>query len=129
MPDPQPDGEESVDQHREPLVEAALAFHELDTIPFLIPGHKQGRALDPRTRGELGANIHRFDVSTTNGLADRLARGGILKDAQRLAAEAWRADEVFFLVNGSTSSLQVSISAVAGPGDELLIARNLHKAA
>jgi len=82
MADPHAD----LDQDREPLIEAALAFHELATIPFLIPGHKQGRALDQRTRRELGENIHRFDISTTNGLDDRLARGGIVKHAQRRVA-------------------------------------------
>jgi arginine/lysine/ornithine decarboxylase len=117
------------DHSREPIVEAALAYHERDALTFLIPGHKQGRGLDPRTRRELGGDIYRFDMASQSGLDDRLARNGVLKEAQELAADAWGADQVMFLVNGSTSSLQVAISATVGPGDEILVARNLHKAA
>jgi len=118
-----------MDHAREPIVEAALAYHQRDSLTFLIPGHKQGRALDQRTRHELGGDMYRFDMASQSGLDDRLARQGVLSEAQELAADAWGADQVMFLVNGSTSSLQVSISAVVGPGDEILVARNLHKAA
>jgi arginine/lysine/ornithine decarboxylase len=68
-------------------------------------------------------------MASQNGLDDRLARKGVVSAAQELAAEAWGADQVMFLVNGSTSSLQVSISATVGPGEKILVARNLHKAA
>src|SRR3954468_24401818 len=131
-------GSNGKDHSREPIVQgapaypargAALAYHERGSLTFLIPGHKQGRAVDERTRRELGDDMYRFDMASQSGLDDRLARRGVLSEAQELAADAWGADQVMFLVNGSTSSLQVSISAVVGPGDEILVARNLHKAA
>src|SRR3954468_8409071 len=117
------------DQSQEPIVEAALAYHDSGALTFLIPGHKQGRGLDERTRRELGGDMYRFDMASQSGLDDRLARKGVVNASQELAADAWGADQVMFLVNGSTSSLQVAISAAVGPGETILVARNLHKAA
>src|SRR3954449_8417638 len=122
-------GSNGNDPSSEPIVEAALAYHERGSLTFLIPGHKQGRAVDERTRRELGGDMYRFDMASQSGLDDRLARRGVMSEAQELAADAWGADQVMFLVNGSTSSLQVAISAAVGPGEKLLVARNLHKAA
>src|SRR4051794_16861469 len=74
-------------------------------------------------------DMYPFDMASQSGLDDRLARHGVVSEAQELAADAWGADQVMFLVNGSTSSLQVAISATVGPGQKLLVARNLHEAA
>src|SRR3954451_23138913 len=112
-----------IDHAREPIVEAALAYHQRDSLTFLIPGHKQGRGLDERTRRELGGDMYRFDMASQSGLDDRLARKGVVNASQELAADAWGADQVMFLVNGSTSSLQVAISATVGPGEKILVAR------
>ena len=47
--------------------------------------------------------------------------------AEDLAAAAWGADRTFFLVNGSSSGTQAFLLATLGPGDEVVVARDVHQ--
>ena len=53
----------------------------------------------------------------------------VIRDAQRLAAEAFGADDAFFMVNGTTSAVQAMIMATCTAGDEIIIPRNVHRSA
>ncbi|TMD95207.1 MAG: ornithine decarboxylase, partial [Chloroflexi bacterium] len=61
------------------------------------------------------------------GLDDRLGSHGLDTKAEQLAAASMGADTVLFSTNGSSLSMQASIMSVAAPGEEILVARNLHK--
>jgi arginine/lysine/ornithine decarboxylase len=49
--------------------------------------------------------------------------------AQELAAKAFGADQTLFSTGGSTLSVHTALTAVAGPGETVAVARNLHKSA
>jgi arginine decarboxylase len=116
-----------LDQNEAPIVEAIRDYLERDPAPFLIPAHKQGRSLDPFTLDALGADTYRHDIGMLNGLDDIHESREIQIRAQDLFADLVGADQSFYLVNGSTLSVQCAIMAVARPGEKLLVARNSHK--
>ena len=52
---------------------------------------------------------------------------GIIKEAQDLAAEAFSADHTFFSVQGTSGAIMTMIMSVCGPGDKIIVPRNVHK--
>jgi len=52
-----------------------------------------------------------------------------IKDAQQLAAQLFKAEETFFLVNGVTGGLLALFLAFCSPGDKVLLTRMSHKSA
>ena len=52
---------------------------------------------------------------------------GIIKEAQDLAAEAFNADHTFFSVQGTSGAIMTMIMSVCGPGDKIIVPRNVHK--
>ena len=51
----------------------------------------------------------------------------VIKEAQRLAADAFGADHAYFLVNGTTVGIQAMILAVSRSNDTIIVPRNGHK--
>src|SRR4051795_10214600 len=119
------DGE--LDQRRAPLLEALRAYHECEPASFSIPAHKGGASLDELTREVLGEGPYRADAPAHKGLDDRVSSYKVQSYAQQLAAAAFGADEALFSTNGSTLSVQIAVMAATPPGQEVLVARNVHK--
>ena len=88
-----------MDQNRMPLVEALQQFREEAPAYFRIPGHRFERGLDEALNG---ASLAAYDLSEAEGLDDLHHAEGVIAEAQRLAAETWKAKKTFFLVNGTT---------------------------
>ena len=116
-----------LDQHRSPLLEALRAFHECAPTSFSIPAHKAGRSLDQMTRDVLGEGPFRADAPMHKGLDDRVSSYKVQTLAQQLAADAFGADQALFSTNGSTLSVQIAVMATTHPGQEVAVARNVHK--
>src|SRR4051794_37674100 len=116
-----------LDQGRAPMLEALRAFHECEPASFSIPAHKAGRSLDELTREVLGDAPYRADAPAHKGLDDRVSSYQIQSFAQDLAADAFGADQALFSTNGSTLSVQIAVMAVTHPGQEVAVARNVHK--
>jgi len=116
-----------MDQTMTPYFDALLDYVEKDTISFHCPGHKAGKGMHERFKQHVGTQALKFELTEVLGLDDLHQPMGVLKEAQALAAEAYGADETFFLINGSTSGNQAMIFGVANPGDEIIIPRNAHK--
>jgi arginine decarboxylase len=116
-----------LDQRRAPLLEALQAFHACEPASFSIPAHKAGRALDELTREVVGEGPYRADAPMHKGLDDRVSSYKVQSYAQQLAAAAFGADEALFSTNGSTLSVQIAVMAATHPGQEVLVARNVHK--
>jgi arginine/lysine/ornithine decarboxylase len=100
---------------RAPVLEALGRYHRECRLPFTPPGHKQARGADPEVREVLGEAVFASDVLAMNGLDDRRATGGVLRDAERLMADAVRAEHTFFSTCGSSLSVKAAMLAVAGP--------------
>jgi arginine/lysine/ornithine decarboxylase len=116
-----------MDQSAAPVLDALVAYRQRGDLNFTPPGHKQGRGIDERVAAVLGRDLFAADVMTQNGLDDRLQRGGVLEQAQRLMADAVGAEHAFFSTCGSSLSVKSAMISVAGPGQKLLLNRNAHK--
>lgn len=96
-------------------------------LPFHTPGHIQGVGMDLAFREFIGDNFCAIDLTPMPGLDDLLQPTESIKEAQRLAAEAWGADHTFFLINGSTSGNQCMMMTALNPGEKVAVPRNSHK--
>lgn len=113
-------------QHEAPFFDALARFAEGDDVMFSTPGHKRGVGLDESSRRLFGAALA-VDVPHGGGADTPHFSLGLLRAAERLAAEAHGADDARFLVNGSTAGNLAMLLATCGDGDEVIITRMLHK--
>ncbi|MCW2973374.1 MAG: ornithine decarboxylase [Thermoleophilia bacterium] len=112
-----------------PFADAIARFWERDTLPFSIPVHIGGQGVAPEFVHWAGEAAARSDLPISHGLDRRDHSWQVLERAQQLFADAVGADQTTFVTNGSSMSVRVAIMTVAGPGDQLLITRNVHKSA
>jgi len=94
------------------------------TVSMHMPGHKRNVLLAEYLT-KLGANI---DITEINGFDDLHDANGVLAEGMERAARLWGAKRSFFCVNGSTGGIFAAVFAVLEDGDELVCARNCHKA-
>jgi arginine decarboxylase len=116
------------DQSDAPLVEALLAYRTCGMAAFHTPGHKLGAGAPAELTDAVGGRLLSADMGIANGLDDTQESGKLLRLAEDLAAAAWGAESAFFSPNGSSGGLQALVMAVAGPGDQVIVPRNAHKA-
>ncbi len=109
---------------RAPLYEKLIQFAKQQHCSFHVPGHKNGRAYEQF--GEFPSMLQ-LDLTELPGLDDLHQPEGVIAEAQQLAASLYRAEETFFLVNGSTVGTIALILTVCNPGDLILVQRNVHK--
>src|SRR3954454_17599691 len=119
--------DKDLDQRHAPLLEALRAYHESAPVSFSIPAHKGGGSLDALTREVLGEAPYRADAPAHKGLDDRVSSYKVQSFAQQLAADAFGAEQALFSTNGSTLSVQIAVLAATHPGQEVAVARNVHK--
>lgn len=117
-----------MNQQVTPLYDALKRYIARKIVPFHVPAHKQNRVL-----GELGEAIGgkalAMDLTCLPDLDNICSPVGPIRDAEQLAASAYGADQAFFIVNGTTSAIQTMIATVCGPGEKLILPRNVHKSA
>ena len=115
-----------MDQARTPYLDALVRYASERNVPFHTPGHIQGRGAHQALLRTFGPRTLELDLCT--GL-DHLDGGpdSALGEAERLAAEAYGADESFFLVNGSTAGNHTMLVSTCHPGETVLVSRNTHK--
>ncbi len=95
---------------------------------FDVPGHKGGRG-NKELKYFLGENCLRLDMNSMKPLDNLCHPVSVIKDAQRLAAESFGADEAFFIVNGTTAAVQAMIMASCKYGEKVIMPRNVHRSA
>lgn len=117
-----------MEQFKTPIFDAVKKYINDGTIPFHVPGHKQGRGL-AEFQEFVGENTLKMDLTCTIGLDNICNPRSAILEAENLAAKAYGADKAFFLVNGTTAGIQAMIMSVCQPGDKILIPRNAHKSA
>ncbi|MFJ5774617.1 aminotransferase class I/II-fold pyridoxal phosphate-dependent enzyme [Streptomyces sp. NPDC093094] len=110
-----------------PVLDALARYHDADELGFTPPGHKQARGADPRARAVLGDAVFFGDVLANGGLDDRMARGRVLEQAEKLMADAVHAEHTFFSTCGSSLSVKAAMLVVTGPHRRLLVGRDAHK--
>lgn len=68
-----------------------------------------------------------FDIPHAGGVDTTHISVGLLREAERLAADAYGGDDARFLVNGSTTGNLAMLLATCSDGDTIIISRMLHK--
>ena len=114
-------------QQNTPLFNGILNHIKKNPVQFHIPGHKQGKGIAPEFREFIGENALSMDLINIAPLDDLHQPKGIIKEAQDLAAEAFNADHTFFSVQGTSGAIMTMIMSVCGPGDKIIVPRNVHK--
>lgn len=113
-----------MEQARDTLLKRLMRYSKEGVAPFHMPGHKRNPDLAPYLK-QLGAQ---WDITEIPNFDDLHEPSGILRDAMARTAALCGSDAAFFLVNGSTGGLLAAIRAATRYGDQVLVARNCHKA-
>lgn len=95
---------------------------------FDVPGHKGGRG-NKELKRFLGDTCLQLDMNSMKPLDNLCHPVSVIRDAQELTAQAFGADEAFFIVNGTTAAVQAMIMSVCKAGDKLIMPRNVHRSA
>ena len=113
-------------QEKAPILEALEKMKDARLVPFDVPGHKRGRGNKALT-DFLGEKCLSVDVNSMKPLDNLCHPTSVIKEAEELAAEAFGAGHAFFMVGGTTSSVQAMILSTVKSGDKIIIPRNVHQ--
>ena len=111
-----------------PIQEALERMKRARLVPFDVPGHKRGRG-NPELAAFLGSACLDVDVNSMKMLDNLCHPVSVIRDAEILAAEAFRAAHAFFMVSGTTGSVQAMVLSTVGRGDKIIMPRNVHRSA
>ena len=115
-------------QEEMPIYEALQRMKRERIVPFDVPGHKHGKA-NPELTKFLGEQCMAVDVNSMKPLDNLCHPVSVIRRAQQLAAEAFKASHAFFMVGGTTSAVQTMILATCQAGDKIIMPRNVHRSA
>ncbi|MDI9469805.1 MAG: aminotransferase class I/II-fold pyridoxal phosphate-dependent enzyme [Bacillota bacterium] len=115
-------------QRRAPLFEGLRDYRAARIVRFDVPGHKSGRGT-PELTEFLGQAALAADVNSSKPLDNLIHPTGIIREAEELAAAAFGAASALFMVGGTTSAVQAMIFSTLGPGDKIIMPRNVHRSA
>ncbi len=113
-------------QKKAPVYEALENLRKKRVVPFDVPGHKRGRG-NPELKELLGEKCVNIDVNSMKPLDNLCHPMSVIKEAEELAAEAFGASHAFFMIGGTTSSVQSMILSACRAGDKIILPRNVHK--
>ncbi|MDQ2099533.1 MAG: aminotransferase class I/II-fold pyridoxal phosphate-dependent enzyme [Tychonema bourrellyi B0820] len=116
-------------QTKTPLLDALRDRTNQPHSPFYAPGHKGGQGISQPLADLFGAAVFRSDLPELPELDNLFNPEGVIAEAQNLAAEAFGAEHTRFLANGSTCGIMAAIVATCGPGDKIILPRNIHQSA
>ncbi|MCB6365071.1 aminotransferase class I/II-fold pyridoxal phosphate-dependent enzyme [Intestinibacillus massiliensis] len=111
-----------------PIMEALQRYKRMRVVPFDVPGHKRGRGNRELT-DFLGEQCMTVDVNSMKPLDNLCHPVSVIREAEMLAADAFGAAHAFFMVGGTTSSVQSMVMSVCKRGDKIIMPRNVHRSA
>ena len=120
---------------RTPFFGALLDYNEEGNQLWTCPGHNGGIFYGRSPVGRifvehLGENVFRDDIdNSVLDLGDLLIHEGPALEAQKQAAKIFGAERTYFVLNGTSASNKIVLSALIAEGDLVLFDRNNHKAA
>lgn len=116
-------------QRQTPLLDSLKTLIDRPHAAFYTPGHKQGQGISQNLAKLLGNSVFKADLSELPELDNLYAPVASIKAAQDLAAQAFGAEQTWFLVNGSTCGIQAAILATCSEGEKIILPRNVHQSA
>ncbi|MBQ2645484.1 aminotransferase class I/II-fold pyridoxal phosphate-dependent enzyme [bacterium] len=96
-------------------------------ILFTTPSHDRTSFIIPNCRYSVGKVFYNNDLSEINGLDNLAEPEDIILQSMKKSADLIGVDNVFYLINGSSSGIIASMLSVLRCNDKVLIARNCHK--
>jgi ornithine decarboxylase len=118
-----------------PFFGALVDYAEEGNQLWTCPGHNGGVFYSRSPIGRvfmehLGEAVFRDDIdNSVLDLGDLLTHEGPALQAQKEAAQIFGAEKTYFVLNGTSTSNKVALSALVTDGDLVLFDRNNHKAA
>jgi lysine decarboxylase/arginine decarboxylase len=116
-----------------PFFKRLVEYAEQYKYAWHTPGHTGGTAFLKSPVGRVlfnfyGENTLRSDLSiSVPELGSLMEHSGVLGVAERNAAEAFGADQTYFVTNGTSTANKIILCARVSPGDVVLVDRNCHK--
>ena len=104
------------------LYEKLQQYAQSDYYPFHMPGHKRNTEMLPKW------DPYGMDITEIDGFDNLHDANDILEQTMKEIAAFRKAEESFLLINGTTCGLLAGISSCVKRGDEIIVARNCHKA-
>jgi ornithine decarboxylase len=123
------------DTLKTPFFGALLDFAEQGNMLWTCPGHNGGAFYRRSPIGRifvehLGEAVFRDDLdNSVLQLGDLLTHEGPALRAEQEAAVIFGAERTYFVLNGTSTSNKIALSALLAEGDLVLFDRNNHKAA
>lgn len=118
-----------------PFFGAMVDYAEQGNQLWTCPGHNGGVFYRKSPIGHvfvehLGEAVFRNNLdNSVVELGDLLVHEGPARQAEIEAAEIFGAERTYFVLNGTSTSNKIALSAIVAPGDLVLFDRNNHKAA
>ena len=112
-----------MNQQLTPLADALREQVQKSFVPFDVPGHKGNLSALSEYFGEECLLLDKNSRASIDYLCDP---SGVIREAQDLAAEAFGARHAFFMVGGTTSSVQAMVMSACAPGEKIILPRNVH---
>jgi lysine decarboxylase len=109
-----------------PYLEAVTAYGFRGSTRFHVPGHKGGEGADPGMRMAFGDRPLLLDVPQDIEGIDVGPSPTPYECAERLAADAYGAEQAWFLTNGATQGNHALCLSLAPPGTRIVLQRNSH---
>ena len=108
------------------LLERLKEYGRSDFYPFHMPGHKRQWE---ESFCEKFTNPFSVDITEIDGFDNLHHPQGILKESMEWAADVYKSDRTYYLVNGSSCGILSAISGTVSRGGTILMSRNCHKSA
>ena len=115
-----------LDQNKTPYLDALKKYVSKDVLPLDVPGHHMGNVAN-KFKSFIGEELYRCDINAPIGMDNLANPTGVLKEAEKLMADFCRADDAFFLINGTSSGILAMIMASCYANQKIIIPRNVHK--
>src|SRR3954468_12918908 len=119
-------GPTSNEQPNAPYLEAVVAYAFRAPARYHVPGHKGGPGADPGLRKAIGVDALAADVPQDIHGIDLGPSPTPYERAEGLAAEAFGAEQSWFLTNGATQGNHALCLALAPLGTPVVAQRNSH---
>ncbi len=113
-------------QSSAPYLDAIAAYGSRGSGRMHVPGHKGGSGADPGLRAAIGDRALLMDVPAGIYGVDLGVEVTPQLRAEALAAEAYGAQQSWFLTNGATQGNHALALALAPPGSTVVVQRNSH---
>ncbi len=115
-------------QNETPIYDALQQYIKNRIVSFDVPGHKQGKGHKALVDA-FGEKCIAMDYNGSKPLDNLTHPTGVIRRAEELAAEAFRASQAFFILYGTTAAVQYMILSCCRYNDKIIMPRNVHKSA